>query len=135
MKNFSDTIGNRTRDHPACSAVRQRTAPPAACPLIVSKPANKFPAICLTRYFANLHLVLDASLLLRSFSYYCSARLSVRTRTTPQKTLNRSIRIDRIRTNKCVRLYQSHNIKTHQQRTHSSTKLYFATVFSLTMGQ
>jgi hypothetical protein len=31
MKNSSDTIGNRTRDLPACSAVPQPTAPPAAC--------------------------------------------------------------------------------------------------------
>ena len=31
VKNSSDTIGNnRTRDLPACSAVRQRTAPPCA---------------------------------------------------------------------------------------------------------
>jgi hypothetical protein len=32
MKNFNDTIGNRTRDLPGCSAVPQPTAPPAACP-------------------------------------------------------------------------------------------------------
>ena len=32
MKNSNDTIGNRTRDLPACSAVPQPTAPPAACP-------------------------------------------------------------------------------------------------------
>jgi hypothetical protein len=31
MKNSSDTIGNRTRDLPVCSAVPQPTAPPAAC--------------------------------------------------------------------------------------------------------
>jgi len=30
MKNSNDTIGNRTRDLPACSAVSQRTAPPRA---------------------------------------------------------------------------------------------------------
>jgi hypothetical protein len=30
MKNFSDTIGNRTRDLPSCSAVLQPTAPPRA---------------------------------------------------------------------------------------------------------
>jgi hypothetical protein len=30
MKNSSDTIGNRTRDLPACSAVPQPTAPPRA---------------------------------------------------------------------------------------------------------
>jgi len=28
MKNFNDTIGNRTRDLPACSAGPQPTAPP-----------------------------------------------------------------------------------------------------------
>jgi hypothetical protein len=32
MKNSSDTIRNRTRDLPVCSAVPQPTAPPAACP-------------------------------------------------------------------------------------------------------
>ena len=31
-KSYNDTIGNRTRDLPACSAVPQPTAPPAACP-------------------------------------------------------------------------------------------------------
>jgi hypothetical protein len=30
MKNFNDTIGNRTRDLPARSAVTQPTAPPRA---------------------------------------------------------------------------------------------------------
>jgi len=33
MKKSNDTIGNRTRDLPACSAVPQPTAPPAACPI------------------------------------------------------------------------------------------------------
>jgi len=32
MKNSNDTMGNRTRDLPTCSAVPQPTAPPAACP-------------------------------------------------------------------------------------------------------
>jgi hypothetical protein len=32
MENTNDSIGNRTRDLTACSAVPQRTAPPAACP-------------------------------------------------------------------------------------------------------
>ena len=32
IKNSNDTIGNRTRDLPARSAVPQQTAPPAACP-------------------------------------------------------------------------------------------------------
>ena len=31
MKNSSDTVGNRTRDLPACSAVSQPTAPPRKC--------------------------------------------------------------------------------------------------------
>ena len=35
MKKSSDTIRNRTRDFPACSAVPQATAPPAACPLFL----------------------------------------------------------------------------------------------------
>jgi hypothetical protein len=30
MKNSTNTIGNRTRDLPACSAVPQQTAPPSA---------------------------------------------------------------------------------------------------------
>jgi len=32
MKNFNATIGNRTRDLPACSTVPQPTAPPSATP-------------------------------------------------------------------------------------------------------
>ena len=32
MKNSSDTIGNRTRSLPTCTAVPQPTVPPAACP-------------------------------------------------------------------------------------------------------
>ena len=30
MKNLNDTIGNQTRDLPACNAVPQPTAPPRA---------------------------------------------------------------------------------------------------------
>ena len=33
MINSSETIGNRTRDLPDCSAVPQPTAPPATCPI------------------------------------------------------------------------------------------------------
>ena len=32
-KNSSETIGNRARDLPTCSAVPQPTVPPAACPI------------------------------------------------------------------------------------------------------
>ena len=38
MKNSNDTIGNRTRDLPACSAVRQLTASPRAPHSTVIKP-------------------------------------------------------------------------------------------------
>ena len=44
MKNYNDTIANRTRDLPACSAVHQQTAPPRTpillctlCKVIFSK--------------------------------------------------------------------------------------------------
>ena len=37
MKNSSDTIGNRIRDLPACSAVSQPTAPPRAPHVIEGK--------------------------------------------------------------------------------------------------
>jgi hypothetical protein len=33
IKNYNDTIGNRTRDLPTFNAVPQSTAPPAACPI------------------------------------------------------------------------------------------------------
>ena len=41
MKNSSDTIGNRTRDLPNCSAVSQPTAPPRA-PMRLWTGQNKF---------------------------------------------------------------------------------------------
>ena len=37
MINSNDTIGNRNRDLPVCSAVPQPTAPPAACPSLPYK--------------------------------------------------------------------------------------------------
>ena len=43
MKNSNGTIGNRTRDLPACSAVPQPTAPPGASYL------HKYLLIVLTR--------------------------------------------------------------------------------------
>ena len=36
MKNFNETIGNRTRDLPACSAVPQPTAPPRATDFLMT---------------------------------------------------------------------------------------------------
>jgi len=41
MKNSNDTIGNRTRDLPACSAVPQPTAPPRAPLAGASKGGEK----------------------------------------------------------------------------------------------
>jgi hypothetical protein len=44
MKNFNDTIGNRTRELPACSAVPEPTAPPRAPPVLVyNKCFNRVP--------------------------------------------------------------------------------------------
>jgi hypothetical protein len=41
MKNFNDTIGNRTRDRPTCSAVPQPTAPPCAIPILTRRDYGK----------------------------------------------------------------------------------------------
>jgi hypothetical protein len=41
MKNSTDTIGNRTRDRPGCSAVPQPTAPPTAYHAAQSKMRNR----------------------------------------------------------------------------------------------
>ena len=53
MKNSSDTIGNRTRDLPACSAVPQPTEPPGAAmtpqcifQLLVQEEVMLFEADC-----------------------------------------------------------------------------------------
>jgi hypothetical protein len=39
MRNSNDTVGNRTRDLPTCSAVTQPTAPPRV-PLFEEREAN-----------------------------------------------------------------------------------------------
>jgi len=69
MKNFNDTIGNGTRDLPACSAVRQPTAPPAACPTRQS-----------TRFTYNSTCLLGAFTEVRkaTVSFFLSVCLSVR---------------------------------------------------------
>jgi hypothetical protein len=49
MKNSSDTIGNRTRDLLACSAVPQPTAPPHALPVLTAlgyMPNNLVIMLC-----------------------------------------------------------------------------------------
>jgi hypothetical protein len=43
IKHFDDTIGNRNCDLPACSAVPQPTAPPAAYPQTPSTPRQSVP--------------------------------------------------------------------------------------------
>jgi hypothetical protein len=57
MKNSSDTIGNRTRDLPAASAVPQPTAPPRA-PVILHTSSKltievKEILVILSRYCSN----------------------------------------------------------------------------------
>jgi hypothetical protein len=42
VKNSNDTIGNRTRDPPACSAVRQPTAPPRALQIYIHNCINLY---------------------------------------------------------------------------------------------
>jgi hypothetical protein len=62
MKNSNGTIGNRTRDLPVCSAVRQQTAPPRAPNIAVSKRtlcsgvcfSNLFSKTCKPEVFASL---------------------------------------------------------------------------------
>jgi hypothetical protein len=50
MKNSNDTIGNRTRDLPACSAVPQSTAPSLQCLYMHSGPyCAPRPALKVTR--------------------------------------------------------------------------------------
>jgi hypothetical protein len=45
MKNSNDTIGNRTRDLPACSAVPQPTTPPCAPMVNVGRSSYIVPVI------------------------------------------------------------------------------------------
>ena len=51
IKNFSDTIGNRTRDLPACNAVSQPTAPPCA-PMKMLVVSIITDVLCCTFIFA-----------------------------------------------------------------------------------
>ena len=54
MKNSNDTIGNRTRDLPACSAVPQPTAPPRspvkqfAYPILMTSLKDRLSTRCST---------------------------------------------------------------------------------------
>jgi len=53
MNNSNDTIGNRNRDLPTCSAVPQPTALPAACTLL-------FPYALFNYCFSNQNGVFTA---------------------------------------------------------------------------
>jgi hypothetical protein len=55
MKNSNDTIGNRTRDLPACGVVFQPTAPPRA-PFVYSRNTIFFR---ITFFISNILCVLD----------------------------------------------------------------------------
>ena len=57
MKNSSDTIGNRTRDLPACSAVPQPTGPPRT--RIVEYTGHKFGVLKKDRVLFQAHLLLE----------------------------------------------------------------------------
>jgi hypothetical protein len=46
MKNSNDTIGNRIRYLPACSAVPQPTAPPRASPISITARLNLYLLAC-----------------------------------------------------------------------------------------
>jgi hypothetical protein len=46
MKNYNDTIGNRTRELPVCSAVPQPTAPPRT-------PVLELRAVNITHYWKS----------------------------------------------------------------------------------
>ena len=50
MKKSNDTIGNRTRDLPACSAVPQPTAPPRAPFLTWALDGNAWPVSHIGRF-------------------------------------------------------------------------------------
>jgi hypothetical protein len=54
LKNCSDSIGNRTRDLPACRTVHQPTAPPRT-PFVYVMLSRNFRNVCLTR--TPLHAV------------------------------------------------------------------------------
>ena len=57
MKNSNDTIGNRTRDLPACSAVPQPNAPPRDRVFIINEYYNYIIKAQYNCYISNKGLV------------------------------------------------------------------------------
>jgi len=55
MKNSNDTIGNRTRDLPSCSAVPQPTAPPRAPGNPPVVPTIKLFTLRVRKSHCNVH--------------------------------------------------------------------------------
>jgi len=64
MKNSSDTIGNRTRDLPACSAVPQSTAPP------------RTPCIWIGEYYIRMRTYVHVGTRAASHCTYCAHGLA-----------------------------------------------------------
>jgi hypothetical protein len=61
MKNSNDTIGNRTRDLPACSAVPQPITLPAACPLVMLCLTEIYTLFVLEKYIGMTNVKLKES--------------------------------------------------------------------------
>jgi hypothetical protein len=72
MKNSSDTIGNRTRDLPSCSAVPQSTVQTTACPP---------PTLVLSHFWPSQILVCNRTLIRSLFNgyylYHCTRALAL----------------------------------------------------------
>jgi len=71
MKNSNDTIGNRTRDPPARSAVTQPTAPTAACPVRKRVSAVKY------HYIFTCHSLQNYTSQLVSLASNCSPAIVI----------------------------------------------------------
>jgi hypothetical protein len=59
MKNSNDTIGNRTRDFPTCSAVPQPTAPPRASQFRSTNDNSKATQVYLLQGYTKLLCVFN----------------------------------------------------------------------------
>ena len=64
MKNSNDTIRNRTRDLPACSAVPQPTAPPRALlqSMYLNININLYVMFNLDKYYLKLAVYYDTKI-------------------------------------------------------------------------
>ena len=77
MKNFNDTIGNRTRDLLACSAVPQPIAPPRAPSHIIhSRPKSYNLHINVCESHHTIHRLSKSFIHILSKVWLCSTRIS-----------------------------------------------------------